>query len=256
MDDRAGNIRAGREERVVTHGELRGVVALDGPSGTGKSTVARRLAGALAACYLDTGAMYRAATLAAQRAGVDLADAAAITAVVERIELMMGTDPLAPAVRLDGTEVDAEIRGPEVTSAVSAVAKVPAVRAVLIAEQQRIIGRVLAAGGGIVVEGRDIGSVVAPDAGLKVYLDASPEARARRRSRQDVAAGRGATVEATRAAVDKRDGLDNRTTPLRPATDALTLDTTDLDVDGVLAALLGLVEDKAMRADRAGRCVP
>jgi CMP/dCMP kinase len=240
----------------VTHGELRGVVALDGPSGTGKSTVARRLAGALAACYLDTGAMYRAATLAALRAGTDLADAAAVAGVVGAIELMMGTDPLAPTVRLDGGEVDAEIRGPEVTGSVSAVASVPAVRTVLIAEQRRIIARVLDAGGGIVVEGRDIGTVVAPDAGLKVYLDASPEARARRRSRQDVAAGRSATVEATREAVDRRDGLDNRTTPLRPAEDALTLDSTDLDVDGVLAALLGMVDDRAMRVECAGRCVP
>jgi cytidylate kinase len=251
------------EERAVTHGELRGVVALDGPSGTGKSTVARRLASALGACYLDTGAMYRAATLAALRAGVDLADPAAIARQVGTIELAMGTDPLTPSVRLDGAEVDRDIRGPEVTGSVSAIAAVPEVRSVLIAEQRRIIARVTDGGGGIVVEGRDIGTVVAPDAGLKVYLDASPEARARRRSRQDTAAGRQSTVESTRVAVDRRDRLDDRTTPLRAADNAVTLDTTDLDVNGVLAELLSMVDDRAMRPvpseqtaePTAGRCV-
>ena len=239
----------------MTHGELRGVVALDGPSGTGKSTVARRLASALSACYLDTGAMYRAATLACLRAGIELADAESVAGITAAIELAMGTDPLAPSVRLDGAGVDDEIRGPQVTAAVSTVAAVPAVRSVLIAEQRRIIARVVAAGGGIVVEGRDIGTVVAPDAGLRVYLDASPEARARRRSRQDTAAGRSSTVEQTRVAVDRRDGLDNRTTPLRAAAGAVTLDTTDLDINGVLAALLSMVDERTMLVRPTGRCV-
>jgi cytidylate kinase len=231
----------------VTRGELRGVVALDGPSGTGKSTVARRLAGALRARYLDTGSMYRAITLAVLNAGVDPQDSAAVSAIAAEAELTVGTDPTAPAVELNGVDVAAGIRGRTVTSAVSAIAGVSSVRSVLIGAQQKIIAEVLGTGGGIVVEGRDIGSVVAPDAGLKVYLDASPEARARRRSRQDAAAGRVSTVDRVRADVDRRDNLDDRTTPLRPATDAVELDTTNLDVNGVIAELLSMVDTRGMR---------
>lgn len=226
---------------------LRGVVALDGPSGTGKSTVARRLAGALHARYLDTGAMYRAVTLAALRAGVDPADARAVAALAEGIALEVGTDPAAPSVRLDGRDVAGDIRGAAVTGAVSAIARVPEVRAVLIARQRALIAGVVDAGGGIVVEGRDIGTVVAPDAGLKVYLTASAEARARRRSRQDAAAGRKSTVDGTRADVDRRDALDTRTTPLRAAGDAVEVDSTELNVDGVLGLLLSLVDDRGLR---------
>jgi cytidylate kinase len=231
----------------VTRGELRGVVALDGPSGTGKSTVAKRLAGALHARYLDTGAMYRAVTLAVLDAGIDPADSAAVAALAPTVDLVIGTDPAAPTVQLGGADVAAEIRTQRITSSVSAIAGVPSVRTVLIDAQRKIIADALDADGGIVVEGRDIGSVVAPDAGLKVYLDASPEARAKRRTRQDTAAGRLATVDETRADVDRRDGIDARTTPLRPATDAIELDTTDLDVNGVLAALLSMVDDRDLR---------
>lgn len=232
---------------------LRGVVALDGPSGTGKSTVARRLAGALHARYLDTGAMYRTVTLAVLRAGVDPADRAAVVELARRNLPVLGTDPAAPTVHLAGVDVAAEIRGPEVTGAVSAVAGIPEVRTVLIAEQRRIVADAVAAGGGIVVEGRDIGTVVVPDAGLKVYLTASATARARRRSRQDAAAGRLSTVEQVRADVDRRDSLDTRTTPLRPADDAIEVDTTDLNVTGVLDVLLSLVDEHGMTAgeDRA-----
>jgi cytidylate kinase len=231
----------------VTRGELRGVVALDGPSGTGKSTVAKRLAGALRARYLDTGAMYRAVTLAVLDAGIDPADSAAVAALTPTLDLVLGTDPAAPTVDLAGRDIAADIRTQRVTSSVSAIAGVPEVRRVLISAQQKIIADALDADGGIVVEGRDIGSVVAPDAGLKVYLDASPEARAKRRSRQDSAAGRVTTVDATRADVDRRDGIDARTTPLRPATDAIELDTTDLDVNGVINALLSMVDDCGLR---------
>lgn len=230
---------------------LRGVVALDGPSGTGKSTVARRLASTLHARYLDTGAMYRTVTLAVLRAGVDPADQDAVIALAKRGMPVVGTDPRAPSVRLAGEDVAADIRGADVTASVSAVAGIPEVRSVLIAEQRRIVAEVVDAGGGIVVEGRDIGTVVAPAAGLKVYLTASAAARARRRSRQDAAAGRTSTVEETRVDVDRRDSLDTRTTPLRPADDAVELDTTDLAVDGVIDALLSLVDDRGMSADRA-----
>jgi CMP/dCMP kinase len=226
---------------------LLGVVALDGPSGTGKSTVARRLAGALHARYLDTGAMYRAVTLAVLRAGVDPTDSAAVAELVGHTLPAVGTDPSAPTVRLGAHDVAEAIRGPEVTGAVSAIAGVPEVRSVLIAEQRRIVAEVVESGGGIVVEGRDIGTVVAPDAGLKVYLTASAAARARRRSRQDAAAGRVSTVDETRADVDRRDALDTRTTPLRAADDAVELDSTDLNVDGVIAELLSLVDDRGLR---------
>lgn len=240
----AGAEPAGAHEGTT----LRGVVALDGPSGTGKSTVARRLAGALCARYLDTGAMYRAVTLAVLRTRVDLADADAIARVAREADIAVGTDPAAPEVRLDGADVAVDIRGPEVTRAVSAVAKVPGVREVLIGRQRAIVADVVGEGGGIVVEGRDIGTVVAPDAGLKVYLTASAEARARRRSRQDSAAGRESTVDKTRADVDRRDALDTRTTPLRPAVDAVEVDSTDLPVDGVLARLMSLVDGRGLLA--------
>jgi cytidylate kinase len=227
------------------------VVALDGPSGTGKSTVAKRLADRLAARYLDTGAMYRAVTLAALRAGTELTDQTAVGALARAADLGVGTDPRHPGIELDGRDVAHDIRGAEVTSAVSAVASVPEVRAVLIAHQQRIIAEAIDAGAGIVVEGRDIGTVVAPDAGLKVYLTASAAARAKRRSRQDSAAGRESTPETARVAVDRRDSLDTKTTPLHPADDAVELDSTDLDVAGVLAALESMVDERGMRAAQA-----
>ncbi|MCP2306180.1 (d)CMP kinase [Actinokineospora globicatena] len=227
-------------------GELRGVVALDGPSGTGKSTVARRLAVALGAAYLDTGAMYRAVTLAVLRAGVDQEDGAAVLRCAEGADLRIGTDPTAADVRLGDEDVAAEIRGPEVTGAVSAVSAVPKVRELLVAAQRRIISEARGRLGGIVVEGRDIGTVVVPDAALKVYLTASADARAARRTAQDAAAGRDSTVDATLADVERRDRLDSTraASPLRPAVDAVEVDTTDLDVDGVLAHLLDLVDDR------------
>jgi cytidylate kinase len=140
------------------------VVAVDGPSGSGKSTVSRRLAEALGASYLDTGAMYRAITWAVLRDGVDPSDAAVVAAVCARTRLEIGITPGRPFVLVDGEPVDGPIRSLEVTAAVSAVAAVPAVRAALVARQREII----AAAGRIVVEGRDIGTVVAPDADLKV----------------------------------------------------------------------------------------
>lgn len=231
----------------MAQGELRGVVALDGPSGTGKSTVARRLASALRSGYLDTGAMYRAVTLAVLRNGGDAAKVAA------SVSISLGTAPADPVVLLDGTDVSAEIRGPEVTLAVSEVSAVAEVRRILVAQQRAIIAQTVADQGGIVVEGRDIGTVVAPDAELKVYLTASADARARRRTRQDEAAGRTATVEETLADVQRRDGYDSSraVSPLRQADDAVELDTTDLDLDGVLASLLDLVDGRGLRTGQA-----
>jgi CMP/dCMP kinase len=209
-----------------------GVIALDGPSGTGKSTVARRLAARLGARYLDTGAMYRAATVAVLRGGVDLADPVGITGVVESAKIVISTDPEHVSITLDGEPVDAEIRAAETTAAVSAVSAVPSVRAILVEAQRELI-----ADGGIVVEGRDIGSVVWPTARPKVYLTASPEARAQRRAGE-----LGADVVAVAADITRRDGLDSSraASPLVRASDAVELDTTDLDIDQVVGRLVEL----------------
>ncbi len=214
---------------------LRGVVAVDGPAGSGKSTVARRLASSLGAWYLDTGAMYRAAALGVLRAGVDPAESAAVCEVVARRHIEVGTEADTSRVLLDGEDVSAEIRGPAVTIAVSPVSAVPQVRVLLVAAQRRIIAAATAAGGGIVVEGRDIGTVVAPEAPLKVFLTASAAQRAARRAAQD---GVG-DVASVRAAVERRDLFDasRAASPMCAAADAVELDTTALDVDAVLARL-------------------
>jgi cytidylate kinase len=231
-------------------GRLHGVVAMDGPSGTGKSTVSRRLAEASGAAYLDTGAMYRAVTLAVLRAGLepDNPDAEQV-AVAAAKTIRSITDPSAPAVLLDGEDVEAEIRGTEVTRAVSAVSARPPVRAALVEHQRAVIDEAVHAnGGGIVVEGRDIGSVVVPEARLKVYLTASEDVRAARRSAQDRKAGRDADPATVLADVRRRDQLDStrKTSPLHAAKDALVLDTDDMPVDAVLGALLQLVEERGL----------
>ena len=214
-----------------------GVVALDGPSGTGKSTVARRLAVRLGVRYLDTGAMYRAATLAVLRAGVALDDAEQIAAVVRAVDLDIATDPRHPAVRLAGEDVSAEIRSAGVTAAVSAVSAVPALRQVMVARQRELIGA-----GGIVVEGRDIGSVVCPDALPKVYLTASPVVRAQRRAAE---LGPDVDVAAVAADIERRDRLDSSraTSPLHRADDAVEVDTTGLDIDAVVDRLAELTAE-------------
>ncbi|MDQ3887127.1 MAG: (d)CMP kinase [Actinomycetota bacterium] len=219
---------------------LRGVVALDGPSGTGKSTVARRLAVALSACYLDTGAMYRAAALAVLRAGADPEDAAAVLRAVEDAHIDVGTDPSAPTVRLDGADVAAEIRRPAATVAVSPVSAMPGVRALIVSQQKEII----TATEGIVVEGRDIGTVVAPDAPLKVFLTAATRTRVHRRAQQDGMRD----LEQVRASVERRDRLDSTRTasPMRRAEDAVELDTTDLDADTVVRRLCDLVVQRGL----------
>ncbi len=230
-------------------GRLHGVVAMDGPSGTGKSTVSRRLAAACEAAYLDTGAMYRALTLAVLRSGLDVADPAAeVVALAAAADVASVTDPAAPAILLAGEDVEAEIRGGAVTAGVSAVSAVPAVRAALVQRQRDLIADALASRGGIVVEGRDIGSVVVPDAPLKVYLTASEDVRAARRGAQDRKAGRNGDLTAVLADVRRRDLLDStrKTSPLHAAPDALVLDTDTLSVDAVLAELLRLARDRGL----------
>lgn len=232
-------------------GALRGVVALDGPSGTGKTTVARKLARRLSARYLDTGAMYRVVTLAVLRAGIDLADEHAVGALAHDLDFSLGTDPERPDVRLAGEDVAAEIRGPEVTGAVSPVSAVPQVREVLVARQRRIIADAVGDDGGIVVEGRDIGTTVAPDSPLKIYLTASAEVRAARRNTQDSAAGRASSVESARASVERRDRIDSTraASPLRAAGDAVQVDTSELTIDQVIVALAELARGRGLLGD-------
>ncbi len=225
---------------------LRGVVAVDGPAGTGKSTVARRLAASLDARYLDTGAMYRVAALGVLRAGVDPCEPDAVYEAVARRHIEVGADPDNPRVLLDGEDVAAEIRGPAVTTAVSPVSAVPQVRHLLVAQQRRIIRDATASGGGIVVEGRDIGTVVVPDAPLKVFLTADAAQRATRRAAQD---GVEDVTEVHRD-VERRDRFDSSraASPLRAAEDAVELDTTALDVDAVLGRLQELVVARGLLA--------
>jgi cytidylate kinase len=211
------------------------VVAIDGPAGSGKSTVAKAVAEALRLPALDTGAMYRALTWAVLDAGIDPADTPAVIALAERFDLDVG-----PPVRVDGRDVNEAIRTPEVSAEVSAVAAVPEVRVVLVRAQQEWI----AVHGGGVVEGRDIGTVVAPDALLKIYLEASEEERARRRLHQDDSvpgAGEAAGgLAATQAAISRRDAIDSgrAASPLAVAEDAVVLDTTGLSVEGVVDEVL------------------
>lgn len=217
------------------------IVAIDGPAGTGKSTVSRGLARALDARYLDTGAMYRLVTLAVLRAGVSLDDAAAIAAV--DAPLSVGYDPDDVRAYLGGDDVSAEIRGDAVTQAVSAVSAVPEVRTRLVALQ-----RELASGdGGVVVEGRDIGTVVLPDADVKIFLTASAETRARRRNDQNIASGLGDDYEAVLADVRRRDHLDSTraVSPLRAAEDAVVVDTGDMTESEVIAHLCDLVHERS-----------
>lgn len=217
------------------------VIAMDGPSGTGKSSVSRLLAARLDASYLDTGAMYRAATAWVLTNGIDPADSEAVADITSRLDLHIGTDPSGERVEVGGEDVTGRIRGSEITAAVSAVSAVPVVREKLVAQQRALAE----AAGRIVVEGRDIGTVVLTDADLKIYLTASAETRATRRNDQNVSEGRGDDFAAVLADVERRDHADSTRTlsPLRPADDAVTVDTSDSGKDEVIDTLVNLVRD-------------
>lgn len=219
------------------------IVAVDGPSGTGKSTMCRALAKRLDAKYVDTGAMYRVATLAVLRAGVDPADTAKVIEATADLPLEVSDDPDSTEVLFAGEDVKAEIRGAEVTKHVSAVSAIPEVRVNLV-ELQRKLAR---EAGRAIVEGRDIGTVVLPDAPAKVFMTASAEVRAKRRYDQNVAAGREADFDAVLADVQRRDEADSSraTSPLKPADDAVLVDTSEMTPDEVLAALTEVVERSA-----------
>ncbi len=225
------------------------MIAVDGPSGSGKSSAARGAARVLGLRYLDTGAMYRALTWWMLRAGVDVADPADVAANAGGPVIETGTDPETPWVAVDGTDVTVPIRTREVTNAVSAVSAVPAVRARLAALQRAIIADAHASGCGIVLEGRDIGTVVAPDAQVKVFLTASETARARRRAR-DLAADPAATVALTRDELARRDCLDSTraVSPLLKAADAVEIDTTQIGLDEVIAQIVDLALQRTVSA--------
>ncbi|MEU1336827.1 (d)CMP kinase [Streptomyces sp. NPDC090075] len=219
------------------------IVAIDGPAGTGKSSTSKAVAAQLGLSYLDTGAQYRAMTWWMVTNGIDVADPSEIAAAAGKPEIVSGTDPADPTITVDGTDVAGPIRTQEVSGAVSAVSAVPEVRA-RITELQRSLAA--SAGVGIVVEGRDIGTTVLPDADLKIFLTASPEARAARRSGEL----KGADVNATREALIKRDAADStrKTSPLAKADDAVEVDTTELTLAQVVECVVTLVEEK-----RAGK---
>jgi len=221
------------------------VIAVDGPAGSGKSSAARGVARSLGLRYLDTGAMYRALTWWLLANHVDICRPAAVTANMRRAVIEVGTDPDAPGIWLDGTDVAAAIRTREVSNAVSAVAAVPQVRVHLIAMQRRVIAAAIAAGEGIVAEGRDIGSVVAPEAPVKVFLTASETARASRRS-ADLADDPAATVALTQAEQARRDRRDARQMARVP--DAVVIDSTGIGLDEVVREIVALTMSRTADA--------
>ena len=260
---------AAAEPSIPDVSALTRVIAVDGPAGSGKSTVARLTASALGWRFVDTGATYRAVTLHVLRAGVPLDDAAAVADAAAQARVELNVTPDASRVLLDGADVSAEIRGPAVTAAVSAVSAVPDVRARLVLLQRELMGT-----DGAVVEGRDIATVVAPQAGLKVYLDARPEVRARRRAHEQVpppvatsvaaladaptavaeaasvdTAAAHAALQAVQADLARRDALDNQTNALTASDGAVHLETSDLTLDEVVAAVVRLAQQAGLIPD-------
>jgi len=229
------------------------VIAVDGPAGSGKSSAARGVATELGLRYLDTGAMYRALTWWLISQGLDVGDPATVAGHARRPVIEVSTDPARPAVTVDGTDVTGQIRTREVSNAVSAVASVPEVRAHLIAQQQGILARACAAGEGIVAEGRDIGTVVAPQAAVKVFLTASEEARAARRS-ADLSADPAATPAVTRDEQQRRDTADAPQSVM--ASDAIKVDSTVLNLNQVIALIVRVAGERgfplASRPARTG----
>ena len=220
------------------------VVAVDGTSGSGKSSTYRAVAARFGLRYLDTGAMYRAVALWMLRNDVDVTDPSAVAALADRPVLVSGTDPETPTITVDGTDASVEIRSDEVNAAVSQVSAVPEIRRRLLAEQRAIIGE-----GGIVVEGRDIASVVWPQAAVKVFLTADPSARAARRAAENG----GADVSATEASLLARDTIDSgrAVAPLTMVDGAAHIDSTDLTLDEVVDRIAGLVEERTAVSSRS-----
>lgn len=219
------------------------ILAVDGPSGTGKSTTCRALAKRLDAKYVDTGAMYRVATLAVLRAGIDPADTDAVIKATTDLPLEVSDDPDSKQVLFDGEDVSRVIREDEVTRNVSAVSAVPEVRQNLVELQRKLARDAHRA----IVEGRDIGTVVLADAPAKAFMTASAEVRAQRRHDQNLAAGLESDFATVLADVERRDAADSSraTSPLRPAEDATLVDTSFMSLEEVLDALTEIVKESA-----------
>lgn len=221
------------------------VIAIDGPSGTGKSSVSRAVAEHFGYGYLDTGAMYRAVTLWCVRRGIDLADLDAVAEAADDLPLGLGVDPVAPSVDLDGEDVSLQIRTSEISAVVSAVATNLAVRAILQDAQRELIASIADDFGGVVAEGRDTTTVVAPDADVRILMTASEDARLRRRSTQLHGSADESTAEAVRDEVIRRDRDDSTVSQFLSAADGVvTVDTSELDFDGSVAAVVLVVAER------------
>ena len=219
------------------------VIGIDGPSGSGKSSVSRAVAGRLGAGYLDTGAMYRALTWWGRHTEVDLGDAAAITRAALELPLTIGDDPEAPTVLVDGTDVAEAIRTSEISSLVSTIATVPDVRVEMQRRQRALIEDIADRHGARVAEGRDVTTVIAPDAPVRILLTASEEARLRRRSLEVHGASDQAAIEATRDQVVRRDRDDSTVSQFTEAAEGVSVvDTSDLDFEGSVAAVMAIVD--------------
>ncbi|HXF03897.1 MAG TPA: (d)CMP kinase [Blastocatellia bacterium] len=220
------------------------IIAIDGPVGSGKSTVGRRLAERLGYRYMDTGAMYRALAWKALKAGIPLDDAEALTALAEQSEITLAGDATHLRVLIDGEDVTDDIRSPEISRATSLISTIAGVRRALVAQQRRIAGE-----GNVVVEGRDIGTVVFPRADVKFYLDARVEVRARRRWEEERARGRQITLDEVTRQTRERDRRDaeREASPLRPADDAILIDSSDLTVDEVVERMMDIIGQRSER---------
>lgn len=222
------------------------IVAVDGPAGSGKSSVCKGTARALRWRYLDTGAMYRAMTWAVLQAGIDPQDASRVADFCTTPVIRSGYDPADPSITVDGVDVGLAIRDEQVTTSVSAVSAVPKVREVLVQLQRSHAADALQSETGIVVEGRDITTVVLPNADVKIFLTARPEVRAMRRAKEESGASAASDqdVQATQAALERRDHLDStrKASPLTQSADAIELDTSDLSLDEVIAEVVSRVE--------------